>query len=164
MEKKTTKDNQQIDKAQIVIILLMIAISLSFIAIWNKKSDLAEVFSKEMLVDVRQNKLDVARSMGKVKINPIPYFTDGSARGDLRIANEEDNLYAYTITIIRDDTGEVIYKSGLLDPGYYIKNAALQVELPKGDYVSTAYFEAYKADENTSVGIAVKKIVIRVLT
>ena len=113
--------------------------------------------------EVRQ-RLDtvVSEGMMNVSINPHPVFENGSAKGDLRIENIQQNHYSYIVSIIRDDTGEEIYKSGLLMPGYYIENAALDKPLPKGEYDATAKFLAYQNEGEDPIGSAVVKIKLTV--
>lgn len=105
----------------------------------------------------------VSEGMMNVSINPKPVFADGNAQGSLRIENIEQNHYSYVVAITLDKTGETIYESGLLEPGYYIENAKLNISLAQGEYPATARFQAYeKAGDEEPIGAAVLKIVIQV--
>ena len=97
-----------------------------------------------------------------VSMNPNPVFENGSAQGDLRIENIEKNHYSYTVTITKDDNGEEIYKSGLLEPGYYINEAKLSKNLSAGEYPATARFLAYQNPDEAPIGAAVVKLNITV--
>lgn len=109
-----------------------------------------------------QQKLNtvVSEGMMNVSINPQPVFPDGKSEGNLRIENIKQNHYSYKVTIMRDDTGEEIYQSGLLQPGYYIENAKLSKPLTKGKYPATARFLAYEKTDEKPIGSAVVKISI----
>lgn len=43
--------------------------------------------------------------------------------------------------------GQKIMSIGLMDPGSYLLNKKLDVDLPAGEYVCLAQFTAYKPDE-----------------
>lgn len=68
------------------------------------------------------------------------------------IENPPDNGNRFTVTIIREDTGEEIYKSGYLDPEQYIESTPLDVELPAGEYRCIANFDAYRISDNAYIG------------
>lgn len=105
----------------------------------------------------------VAEGMMNISINPTPVFKSGSEKGDLRIENIKANHYSYVVTITLDDSGEEVYKSGLLSPGYYIDKAKLSKNLPKGKYEATARFKAYKKENKKEpIGAAAAKIQITV--
>ncbi len=56
------------------------------------------------------------------------------------------------MTIVREDTGEEIYRSGYLDPEQYIESAPLDVALPAGEYHCIANFDAYRISDNAYIG------------
>lgn len=105
----------------------------------------------------------VAEGMMNISINPTPVFKSGKEKGDLRIENIKANHYSYIVTITLDDTGEEIYQSGLLSPGYYIEKASLSKSLKKGSYKATARFKAYqKGNSKEPIGAAAAKILITI--
>lgn len=57
--------------------------------------------------------------------NATPVMEDGKAEANLLIENPPDNGNRFTVTISREDTGEVIYQSGYLDPEQYIESVPL---------------------------------------
>lgn len=97
-----------------------------------------------------------------ISINTNPVFAHGAALGTLRIENSPANRYDQVVAIVRDDTGEEIYNSGLLPPNYHIQEDVLSVVLEAGDYPCTVTFTAYDAEQNV-VGAANAKVVITVL-
>lgn len=82
--------------------------------------------------------------------------------GTLQIENNPNNKYSQEVTITRDDTGETIYRSGLIDPNYHIQEDVLLEDLDAGDYDCTASFVAYD-EEHQAVGSAAAKIVVSIL-
>ncbi len=105
----------------------------------------------------------VDEGMLTFSINVTPSFANGTSPGNLMIENAEINNNRFTCAIYRKDTGEQIYQSGALDPGQYIENAPLSVDLDPGTYPCTAYFSTYKLSDNTPIGQAAAEITVYVL-
>lgn len=99
-----------------------------------------------------------------ISINSDPVFEDGQSEGNLRIENIPGNRYYMTVAITRDDTGELIYQSKGIKQKQFIENAKLDVDLPAGDYPSTATFTAVDPETLEDVGTAAAKITIHVLS
>lgn len=89
----------------------------------------------------------VEEGMINISMNTSPNFRDGTAEGNLMIVNEGINRYPQVVEISRNDTGEMIYKSGAIPVGSKIEHAKLSVDLPAGTYDCTAMF--YNVDPNT---------------
>ena len=105
----------------------------------------------------------VEEGMLNISINPTPMFENGTASGNLNIENIPGNHYSVQVTITRDDTGGVIYNSKLIDPGYYIGDAALDVSLAKGSYDCTAVFTAIDPETEDEMGTAAAKLKITIV-
>ena len=116
-------------------------------------------------LEKRQQELNQVVEEGRLafSINATPFMKNGASTANLLIENPLGNGKRFTITIQRNDTGEVIYQSGYLDPEQYIDDVPLDVELPKGEYSCTAYFDAYRINDNTYIGRAGAKITLYVL-
>ena len=89
----------------------------------------------------------VEEGMINISMNTSPNFRDGAAEGNLMIVNEGINRYPQVVEITRNDTNEMIYKSGAIPVGSKIEHAKLSVDLPAGTYECTAMF--YNVDPNT---------------
>ncbi|MBS4986576.1 MAG: hypothetical protein ACLTC4_23865 [Hungatella hathewayi] len=113
----------------------------------------------------RQQELNqvVEEGMLAFSVNATPFMKNGASTANLLIENPPGNGKRFTITIRRNDTGEVIYQSGYLDPEQYIDDVPLDVVLPKGEYACTAYFDAYRIDDNAYIGSAGAEIKLYVL-
>lgn len=96
----------------------------------------------------------VAEGMFSISIASVAEFPDGSSEGELRIENAPNNRYLMKVTVMRDDTGETVYKSGVIEPNHHIQRARLAVGLPAGTYPCTASFEALDPDTEEPVGRA----------
>jgi len=79
------------------------------------------------------------------------------------IVNETINRYPQVVEISRNDTGEVVYKSGGIPVGSKIENAKLNVDMDKGTYDCTALFYNVDPDTGDYLGCAGAIISITVL-
>ena len=104
----------------------------------------------------------VDEGMLTFSINSTPSFPSGTEPGNLMIENAEINNNRFTVAIYRNDTNEKIYESGYLDPGQYIENAPLSVDLEAGTYECTAQFSTYKLSDNTPIGQAAAEVKVYV--
>ena len=96
----------------------------------------------------------VAEGMINISANTAPIFEDGSSEGNLMLVNESINNYPQKVQIVRNDTGEEIYKSGAIAVGSKIERAKLDVDLPAGTYECTAYFHNLDPDSGAIIGTA----------
>lgn len=103
-------------------------------------------FSPEELQKELQKKAD--ESLFSFNINSKPVFENGESEGNLRIANPHYNVYPITVTIQLEDTNEVIFKSGKIQPNHYIEKAKLTKNLKKGEYKAIATIEAFDPNDN----------------
>lgn len=104
----------------------------------------------------------VEEGMMNISMNTNPVFENGSAVGNLLITNANFNKYAQVVEIYRDDTSEMIYRSGVIPVGARLDEAKLSVNLPQGVYDCTAHFNQI-ADDGTLLGKACAKIQIYIL-
>lgn len=75
----------------------------------------------------------VEEGMVDIGIQADPVFEHNGAKGRLGIENIAANHYAFQVDLILEDTGETVYRSGLISPGYYIEYVSLERELEAGD-------------------------------
>lgn len=96
----------------------------------------------------------VEEGMINISMNTSPNFKDGTSAGNLMIVNESINRYPQVVEITRNDTGNVIYKSGAIPVGSKIEADTLDVELPAGTYECTAMFHNVDPETGVSLGCA----------
>lgn len=105
----------------------------------------------------------VEAGMINISMNTSPVFADGTSKGSLMIVNEEINNYPQVVEISRDDTGELIYKSGAIPVGSKIESAKLSVDLDPGTYKCTALFYNVAPDTGDYLGCAGAVVTVTVL-
>lgn len=89
----------------------------------------------------------VEEGMVDIGIAAEPIFEQNGKKGRIGIENIAGNHYSFQVSVKLDDTGEVVYKSGLIDPGYYVEFIELNQKIKAGDYEATAIFDTYSLDE-----------------
>ena len=104
----------------------------------------------------------VEEGMFNISINSTVTMATGSDEAELRIENIEANHHLMSVEITLDDTGQVLYTSGLIEPGYHIQSVPFAVVLAKGSYPATALFTAYDMETEAPVGQAAARISITV--
>lgn len=154
----------------IIIILLAAALVFGYVYFIMPKQEAPEQTNEELaaeqaaqmgiLPDMSAEDIEkrlneqIDKSMLNISINQNPVFENGEAEGNLRIENIPANHYAMTVEIVREDNGETVYKSGLINPGYFVENAKLDVALEKGVYKAVAVFTAYDPETRQEMGTA----------
>lgn len=110
-----------------------------------------------------QNALNniVEEGMFRISIaSDIIAIEDGSAQ--VRIENNLQNRYIMQVSIYLDETGEEIYSTDLIDPGYYIQETTFDKHLDPGEYAATAVFTALYQDTEEIVGTVGANVTIHV--
>lgn len=102
----------------------------------------------------------VEEGMFQISIASVVEFPSGTEEGEVKIENVPGNRYLMQVVITRDDTGEVVYTSGILDPNYHIQFAKLDVDLDPGTYLCTATFHALDPETEEEVGAAAAQMTI----
>lgn len=159
---------------QVIVLMLMIIIILLLLRQCQReepddgleasvKAELGQLDGKSE--EEIQAELDrvVGEGMFHIAINTSPVFADGAAEGNLEIENVPNNRYSMIVRITLDDTGEMVYDSGLIDPNYHIQRDKLNKELEAGEYPATAAFYAYDPETMQEAGSTACEITLIVL-
>ncbi len=103
----------------------------------------------------------ISENMKYINLEKKLIFENGKSWGYAGIANGRESQLGCTLKLIQDETGEIIYQSKLLDPGYYIENIRLDKELQKGYYSCTVVWDFYEQETDLQIGsMALKTVVI----
>lgn len=101
----------------------------------------------------------VADSMITISMNTKPTVSGTSCH--VGIINETKNTRSQVVEIYLDETGELLYRSGVIPVGNKVDYGTLTVSLPKGEHPCTAYFHAV-SDEGIVLGKAGARITLDV--
>lgn len=124
------------------------------------KQDLAEGVDGEATRDRRNQAL--IENMEYVSMEHQIYFEVAKTKGTARISNDRQSKFHCRVTVVRDATGEVLYESGLIEPGCYIEEIHLKGSLKKGYYPCTTVWSFY-SEHDEYAGETARKIVVIVM-
>lgn len=144
----------------IVIIFLILALVIN-----NKSNSIIHEgiipgYTEEEIKEILQRKAD--ESSFSFEINSRPTFKNGSSEGNLKISNPPYNKYAFNVDIKLDSSGEIIFKSGQINPNHYIEYAKLNKNLKAGKYDATAIISAYDVNSGEFKGTSAAKLIINI--
>ena len=105
----------------------------------------------------------VEEGMFNISIASAIVFDSPTAKGEARIENIAANNYHMKVEIRLDDTGETVYESRLIQPGYSIEKIALNKRLEPGEYQATATFSAITKEEMQLFGQAGAQIKLYIM-
>ena len=91
----------------------------------------------------------VSEGMVDIIYNASPTFGENGKRGNINVQNIPGNRYSFIITLTLDSTGETLYKSNLINPGYYVQYIGLNKTFTSGSYPATLKFEVYDISGDT---------------
>jgi len=123
----------------------------------RNKPEMAEGMEAEEARDLRNRQL--VNSMNYVSIEREIYFDRSDTLGEARISNDKESNFGCTVTLIRDATGEEIYHSDIIEPGYYIESIYLNSSLEKGYHPCTVIWSFY-TEIDEYVGETARKTVV----
>lgn len=105
----------------------------------------------------------VEEGMFNISIASAIVFDSPTAKGEARIENIAANNYHMKVEIRLDETGETVYESRLIQPGYSIEKIALNKRLEPGEYQATATFSAITKEEMQLFGQAGAQIKLYIM-
>lgn len=101
-----------------------------------------------------------------VNYNYTPTFENGMAKGAILFENSAYNtgkLLRLEVYVGQDDSGQLIYQTGLLRSGTFVNEDTLDVSLAAGTYDCTAYIYAYRESDEGYIGRVSGDMVVTVL-
>lgn len=87
-------------------------------------------------------------------------YADLDGQCEARIENRAENENSARVTLVRIATGDVLYQSGLIDPGYYMETVELAVRLRAGWYPCRVIWEFYDPESQEPIGKAAQSAVL----
>ncbi len=162
MEKQNKKNEKGKQQLIIVILLALLALGGGMYYQLTKEEPLDRLArdalalggmlpgkTAEEISDLLNEKVE--EGMVHIGISAEPVFEQNGKKGRLGLENIEANRYSFRVTVTLDDSGEVLYESGMIDPGYYIEFIELNRKLQAGDYPATATIVTYSLDVTEDV-------------
>ena len=167
--KKRKKRKKKSALKPILIVILIAVLIGAGIYVWNaffREKDEYERYQfdteamegriAQMTEEEIQEELNrvVEEGMFNISIASSIVFDPKTGEGEARIENIAANHYHMQVDITLDDTGETVYSSKLIKPGYSIEKIKLDKKLAPGVYAATAVFSAITQEELQLMGRA----------
>lgn len=105
---------------------------------------------------------EVDESKFTLSIYPEATFEDGKSTGAIYIKNDIKNAYPIAVQIVEDKSGDIIYESGAIEPGFEITEGELNKNLKKGKYKCTAEVSIYDPQTKKYKGQTAAEIEVEV--
>ena len=153
--------------------LLLFALG-GFFAYKTMKSSPTEIVAGSYLPDAKNAKKmsdkerkkaqekEVDESKFTLSIYPEATFEDGKSTGAIYIKNDVKNAYPIAVQIVEDKSGDIIYESGAIEPGFEITEGELNNNLKKGNYKCTAKVSIYDPQTKKYKGQTAAEIEVEV--
>ena len=111
--------------------------------------DASRMTEKE-IAEFAQSNID--KSQFNMRIVSEATIDSTNMTGNLAIQNPPSNAQPVSVVVTIDETNEVVYNSGAIQPGEEIQTAKLEKELQPGDYPASATFKVYDPDSKKKQG------------
>lgn len=152
-KRKLSPGNRRKRKAVIIIIIIFLLTAIALTVCWQRGLfDQSE--GPQVIGNLKEGQLpgtdalkEAEDDQVRIQINAEPVFSDGESEGNLYIGNPDTNIYDMEVEITLNDTGETVYESGRIPPGYYIDNDKLQIVLSAGTYPAKATILYYNGED-----------------
>lgn len=95
-------------------------------------------------------------------INTNQVFAADTGKGNILFENPAENQKLVRLEICRLDSGESIYESGYIKPGYYIAEETLDTVPEPGDYPCKTYVYGYRQNNYEYIGKVETDIIVSV--
>lgn len=127
----------------------------------NAKNVKTQEEKKEEILAELQKYADASNF--EIDMNVDLKFENSSSVGNIYIANPQNNTLDMKVDIYLNETGEIIYKSGILKPGDLIEKDSLRKDIPKGSYDATAIISAVAPNTEVIMGEVELEVKIDIL-
>ncbi len=119
-----------------------------------------EGYTDEEIAEMLKQKID--EGMIAFSLNTSMYLASPGAQVAVKFENPANNAKLTKLKLVRDDTGEQLYETGLLAPGSYVDSASFDAELEPGEYACTGYIESYDQETRKYLGEAACAVTVTV--
>lgn len=153
------------------LIVVVVAAAIVIVSILNKPEPAPLptggnlVINEDNLAAI-QKEIDakVADGMFMTDMNIEWSFPNGkSTSPDAYVGNMQNNHRPINFDLIRSDTGEVIYTSDVIPPGYSIREITLDTDLQAGTYPMVCKYHLLDAETGESASSLAVNITVRIL-
>lgn len=169
MEQAQQKQEEKQKKKRWLLLLLLLLALLAGLLTWHLMQKPAQVSTIDLPTsangDQIKKELDQkANDSQDITAYALMYVQANSKAGKWWFYNAKENTVGQQAVITLDDTKQVVYKSGLLEPGKAVENVELSEPLQPGKYKATVAIESYDLQKkllNSSMATTALTIVVQ---
>lgn len=104
-----------------------------------------------------------AAGMINVSVASDIVFNEGTLNpGTARLVNESTNHLSQKYTLTLENSDEILYESGIVEPGFWIEQITLNKELAPGKYNANITVTAFNQESHEEVGSCVAQVSLTV--
>lgn len=144
----------------VLLISSMLGLGIIVMIVQNRPQPLNPEANEIKLEQREDDNQRLMQGMAAVSIEKEIYFDGSTAKGAARIENMPENTMLATVTMILDSDGSTVYRSDIIEPGYYIEEIVLQQSLQKGAHTCTVVWEFYDQESELLIGETAMKTVV----
>ncbi|WP_218012545.1 hypothetical protein [Bacillus cereus] len=165
------EEKNKLKKRKILLILLLVAFIGSVTLYVFNSRQAPEIIAGDFLPDEKDAKKMNKKQLAEAKVDasnftlsvyPEAVFEEQTGKGLMHIRNEPSNAYPINVKVQRNDTKEVIYETGAIQPGHEIKEVTLKKPMEAGEYKATANVDIFDPKTKKKQGTTQAEIQITV--
>ena len=153
-----------------IIVLVVLVMAVLFSLAWCAFHEQPDADMESNIVvgamlgqeDAQDKQRALDEGMIGFSVNTRMKFDTPSADGAIMFENPAGNAKYTKLKLVRDDTDEEIYSTGLLQPGTYVETDTLDAMVPTGEYACTALVEAYRTNDKSYIGTVAAAVKVKV--
>ena len=169
------RDNQKKKRKKYLgicfILLLLLGILVSIKMCGSQAKKAPEIIAGDFLPDIkdaRKSKLKAQKAVDDSTFTLTVYpdakltTSNNQTSGYLFVRNDGSNAYPINVKVTLDETKELLYESGGIEPGYEISNVTLSKVLESGTYQATATVDIYDSKTKQKRGTTQAEVKVHV--
>ncbi len=157
-QKKDNNSTKCYKKTRAFLVFFLLLFCNAFLLSSCQNINNVDIYSKLGRIDDNETSV-MDPQLFAVSINSKAYV-DKDRKALVYIKNDKSNLYKMKVNITEDNTGEVIYQSGIIKPGKQINSIEINKNLEVGKHNSTVVFLAIDSETKKVKGQVVVSIVL----
>lgn len=119
--------------------------------------------TQEMTEEERDELIAIALGEAHNYISLHSEMTVRDGVAELYLTNEAGSPCSVEVELVLLDSREVVLRTGVIEPGWYLKTSNLAMNLAPGEYYCLARCLFYTTDDNAYLGTTVRQVILTVL-
>lgn len=118
--------------------------------------------TQEMTEAEREERIDTLLGQAQSFVTMHSEMTAKDGVVAIYLTNEQGSPCAVELELMLMDSREVILRTGVVEPGWYLKDSLMNKKLPPGEYYCLGRCLFYTMDDNAYLGTAARHVLLTV--